>query len=109
MTQQGTLGTPTRPTRIDTELLALLNADVTRLVGLGIDARDTDDGVIVFSGTAGKFTGEAVVWIDGTGYPLQSVEWVDSTGVVRPVTEWHLGPTGEFTLTLDSLTFVTPN
>jgi len=92
MTQNGTLGTPTRPTRIDTELLALLSGDATSLVGLGIDARDTDDGVVVFSGDTGTWTGDAVVWINGTGYPVQSAEWVDSTGSARPVTEWHLGP-----------------
>lgn len=94
MTQHGTLGTPTRPTRIDTELLDLLNGNASRLVGLGIDARETDDGVIVFSGASGQFSGNAVVWINGTGYPVQSAEWVDGTGTRRPVVQWHLGPLG---------------
>ena len=111
MTQNGTLGTSNRPTAISTELLSLLDGEAERLLALGIDAADTQDGTLVFTDATGDYSGEfdsqeVIYYENGTGYPVVAAEWADSSGVARPVTEWHLGPTGEFTLGLDSLTFV---
>ena len=96
MTQPGTLGTENRPTIISTDLLGLLGGEVDSLLGLGIDAAQTQDGVIVFSDDTGSYSGtfggEVVYYEDGTGYPVQSVEYVDSGETARPVSEWHLGP-----------------
>jgi len=105
----GTLGTDDRPTVIETELIELLTTDARSLVGVAEGATSTDGTVIYPSGSSpqGAPT-DLAVQIDGTSRPVTGMEYVDGTGTARPVTQWHLGPLGEFTLTLDSLTFVEP-
>jgi len=68
------------------------------------------DGTLVYptaNGAQGVPT-DLAVRIDGVERPVTAIEYADATGTLRPVTEWHLGPLKEFTLTLDSLTSVQP-
>jgi len=113
MTQPGTIGTLNRPTHVTAEELYLgtgspYNTDVGSLLGVTFDVAQTQDGTLVFDGGQGPFNGEVTVWVDGSQHPVTGVEYVDGGGVRRPVTQWHLGPQGEFVLTLDSLAFITP-
>jgi hypothetical protein len=105
----GTLGTDDRPTVIETELIELLTTDAGSLVGVAEGATSTDGTVIYPSATDPQgVPTDLAVQIDGASRPVTGMEYVDGTGTARPVTQWHLGPLGEFTLTLDSLTFVQP-
>ena len=112
MTQNGTLGTANRPTAISTELLSLLNGEADRLLALGIDAAETQDGTLVFTDKTGSYTGqfgsqEVIYYEGGTGHPVTAAEWVDSSGASRPVSQWHLGPLGVsgFAVTITDTTF----
>jgi len=112
--QPGTAGTDDDPLDIETDVLELLNntvgvATVENLVGVAADNTSTD-GTLVYptaNGARGVPT-DLAVRIDGVDRPVTAIEYADATGTLRPVTQWHLGPLGEFTLTLDSLTFVQP-
>ena len=95
--QPGSLGTADRPAPANADLLdgpvvsPLSSNPITSLVGLATDDRESDSGVLVFSGDGGEFEGEAVLWLDGVGYPVQSVEYQPPVIDRRAVTEWHLG------------------
>jgi len=97
----GELGSSDRPTTISTDVLELLTQAraVDSLVGLARDSADRQDGTVVYADTTGGPT-DLAVWVDGVKRPVTAVEWVDSGGVARPVTEWHLGPRSNFSVTI---------
>lgn len=108
--QPGTLGTPARPTLLDTEGVGVGAstplAEINQLLGLTFDVAATQDGVLVFDGSRGQFTGEVTIWVDGSQHPVTSAEYYDGAGIGRPVTEWHLGARGGFEVTITNIAFL---